>query len=293
MNLTLKSLISSLSLLFALNSGAQILYKVEGKDLEKPSYLFGTHHLAPIAVIEKTGADTPFRNASQVVGEIDMTQDQIRIGLAMQPHMIAPEDSTLSKVIAPEDYAIINEEFKKWSPMPGMDLRAFDQLKPMVATTTVAVGMAASTMPEYNPAQQLDTYFQTEGKAEGKTIIALETPEHQATVLFDSTPIAYQAEALVEMLKNPQKAIDATNELTAAYNEENLDKMLKLSQEDDRHPEFMMELLDRRNADWLTKLPEIMSQGDSFIAVGALHLAGDQGLIEGLRKLGYTVTPVK
>ena len=55
----------------------------------------------------------------------------------------------------------------------------------------------------------------------------------------------------------------------------------------------MIALLDKRNADWLTKLPAIFKEGPTFVAVGALHLAGDKGIVEGLRKLGYNVSPVK
>lgn len=289
----LKSIIASLLLLAAVPASAQILYKVEGNGLTAPSYIFGTHHLAPLSVIEKTGADKCFKEASQVVGEIDMTQDQMKLGMAMQPHMIAPSDSTLSKVISPEDFTIISEEFKKWAPMPGMELSMLDGMKPMVASTMVAVGMAAQAMPGYNPQEQLDTYFQIQGKNEGKTITPLETVEYQASVLYDTTPIAFQAEALVEMLKDPSKAIQSSKDLTAAYDAEDLSKMLQLSEEDDEHPEFMVALLDKRNAEWLEKLPEIMKAAPSFIAVGALHLAGDKGIVEGLKKLGYNVTPVK
>ena len=289
----LKSIIASLLLLAAVPASAQILYKVEGNGLTAPSYIFGTHHLAPLSVIKKTGADKCFKEASQVVGEIDMTQDQMKLGMAMQPHMIAPSDSTLSKVISPEDFTIISEEFKKWAPMPGMELSMLEGMKPMVASTMVAVGMAAQAMPGYNPQEQLDTYFQIQGKNEGKTITPLETVEYQASVLYDTTPIAFQAEALVEMLKDPSKAIQSSKDLTAAYDAEDLSKMLQLSEEDDEHPEFMVALLDKRNAEWLEKLPEIMKAAPSFIAVGALHLAGDKGIVEGLKKLGYNVTPVK
>lgn len=289
----LKSIIASLLLLAAVPASAQILYKVEGNGLTAPSYIFGTHHLAPLSVIEKTGADKCFKEASQVVGEIDMTQDQMKLGMAMQPHMIAPSDSTLSKVISPEDFTIISEEFKKWAPMPGMELSMLEGMKPMVASTMVAVGMAAQAMPGYNPQEQLDTYFQIQGKNEGKTITPLETVEYQASVLYDTTPIAFQAEALVVMLKDPSKAIQSSKDLTAAYDAEDLSKMLQLSEEDVEHPEFMVALLDKRNAEWLEKLPEIMKAAPSFIAVGALHLAGDKGIVEGLKKLGYNVTPVK
>lgn len=289
----LKSFLFILSLVSAFSSSAQILYKVEGNGLQSPSYIFGTHHLAPVSVIKEAGADKPFESATQVVGEIDMTQDQTALAMAMQPHMMAPADSTLTKVISPEDFAVISEEFKKWAPMPGMELSMLDMMKPMVVTSMVAAGMAAESMPGFDPQQQLDTYFQTQGKAAGKAIVPLETVDYQATVLFDSTPISYQAEALVEILKDSAKAIQATKDLTEAYNAKDLDKMMELSQKEDEHPEFMLALLDRRNAEWLTKLPEIFKQAPTFVAVGALHLAGDKGILEGLRKLGYTVTPVE
>lgn len=285
-------LVALLLFLTTLQASSQVLYKVEGNGLTEPSYIFGTHHLAPLSMIETFGVTEPFNRSKQVIGEIDMTQDQMAMGMAMQPHMMAPADSTLSKVISPEDFAVINEEFKKWSPMPGVDLKMFDAMKPMVATAIVAVGMSAQAMPGYNPTEQLDTYFQVQGKADGKEIVPLETAEEQAVILYDTTPIAHQAEALVEMLKDPAEAIQSVKDLTAAYNAADLDKMLELSEKEDEHPEFMLALLDRRNANWLTKLPALMKQAPSFIAVGALHLAGRQGIIEGLRNLGYTVTPV-
>ncbi len=276
----------------AFSASAQLLYKVEGNGLTTPSYLFGTHHLAPLSTIDKVGARPAFEQAEQVVGEIDMTQDQMTLAMAMQPHMMAPADSTLSKVISPEDYAVISEEFKKWAPMPGIELSSLDMLKPMAVTTMVAVSMFAQQMPDYNPAEQLDTWFQQQGKEQGKTIVPLETAEYQASVLFDTTPIAIQAEGLISQLKDPEETCEGVKKVNEAYAAQDLSQMLALSMDEDEHPEFMIALLDRRNADWLTKLPAIMQKAPSFIAVGAMHLAGPKGLVEGLRSLGYTVTPI-
>ena len=287
-----KSILSLFLAVSAVSASAQVLYKVEGNGLTQPSYVFGTHHLAPISVIEQFGAAEPFNNSTQVVGEIDMTQDQMQMAMAMQSHMVAPTDSTLSKVIPSDEFQTVNEQFKKWAPMPGMDLTMLEPMKPMVISTMVVVGMTREAMPDFNPEQQLDTWFQSTGKEQNKVVIPLETAEQQAEILFDTTPISYQADALVEMLKNPKKALDQTKNLNDAYMAQDLAKMLQLSEEDDEHPEFMIALLDKRNADWLTKLPAIFKDGSTFVAVGALHLAGDKGIIEGLRKLGYTVTPI-
>ena len=272
---------------------AQIFYKIEGNGIEKPSYLFGTHHMAPISIVDMYNLNDYLNEAEQVVGELDLTQDQMALALAMQSHMMAPLDSTLSKVISPEDYEVVNEEFKKWSPVPGMDLSMFEPLKPMVVATTVTMGIMQKEMPDFDPQNQLDSYFLTKGKEAGKKITPLETPEFQASILYDTTPIAVQAEDLVEMLKNPLRTMEMAQKLNEAYMKGDLAEMLHLSEQEESNSEFMTAILDRRNADWLTKLPIILSEGPTFIAVGALHLAGDKGIVEGLRNAGYKVTSLR
>lgn len=276
------------------SSSAQIAYKVEGNGLDKPSYLFGTHHLAPLSTIDATpGAREAFNSAESVVGEIDMTQDPMALAAAMQPHMMAPADSTLSNLFDATKFEAMNEQFKKYAPIPGADLKMFNAMKPMVVTAIATVGMVSSELSGFNPQEQLDTYFQTEGKAAGKEIIPLETAEMQAVILYDKKPIAAQAEALSNLLNNPGKSMESVKKLNSAYAAADLDALYSLSQEDDSDPEFFRILLDERNANWLKELPSIMKGHSSFIAVGALHLAGENGLVKGLRKLGYTVTPLK
>ena len=124
-------------------------------------------------------------------------------------------------------------------------------------------------------------------------MIGLETPEMQGKLLYTTTPLTKQASDLVELLDNPAKIVESGNRLNQAYLTQNLDEMTELSEKDDSDPKFMEALLDKRNADWLTKLPEIMRTGSSFIAVGALHLPGESGLVEGLRKKGYSVEAVR
>lgn len=274
------------------NTRAQILYKVEGKGSTTPSYVFGSHHLSPIDIVEKSGVMEYFNQVDQVIGELDMTIDPMALSMALQPFMMAPADSTLSVLLAGEDMNALNETFQKYSPMPGMTLQMLEPLKPMAVSTMVAAGMSNEVMPGFDPAQQLDTYFFKEGSSEGKKIVGLETPEFQGEVLFNSTPLSIQAEALIEMLKNPEESIEASKKLSDAYLARDMNAMLELSKEEDEHPEFMENILYKRNANWLTKLPALIDETPSFIVVGALHLAGDKGIIEGLKSLGYIVTPI-
>lgn len=275
----------------AFSTNAEILYKIEGKS-GKPSYIFGSHHLSPLTVVEDSGVMNYFNEVDQVIGELDLTMDQMTLATKLQPFMMAPADSTLSVLLAGEDMAALNEQFVKWAPMPGMQLQMLDALKPMAVTTMIAAGMSAQAMDGYDPTQQLDTYFFQEGQKQGKKIVGLETPEFQGEVLFNMTPLTVQAEALVEMLKNPDEAVAGSQKLAEAYKARDLETMYKLSEDQDEHPEFMELILDRRNADWLTKLPTLIEETPSFIVVGALHLAGPQGILEGLQKEGFTITPL-
>lgn len=287
--------VAAMCLGFCLSMSAQIFYKVEGNGLKSPSYIFGTHHLAPLSVIDEVpGCREAFNNAEQIIGEVDMTIDQMELAMKMQPYMLAPSDSTLSKVIAPEDFARINEEFKKWAPMPGMELSMLDMMKPMVITSMVSVQMVKEKLPGFNPTEQLDTYFQGQGKAKGKQVKGLETPEFQAGVLYGSESIADQAKALVELLDNPDENVSKSQELNDAYLAQDIDALFKLTEKENEDSSTFLEILiNKRNKDWIEKLPAIMNEAPAFIAVGALHLPGENGVVEGLRKAGYTVTPIK
>lgn len=51
-------------------------------------------------------------------------------------------------------------------------------------------------------------------------------------------------------------------------------------------------LLNNRNKNWVTQLKTLMDTESLFVAVGAGHLVGKEGLISLLRKEGYTLTPI-
>lgn len=289
----MKKIILLLTVVFTfVTCSAQIFYKVEGSNLKSPSYIFGSHHLSPISIVEQSGAMDYFENTDQVVGELDLTMDPMALSLALQPFMMAPADSTLSVLLKGENMDSLNVQFAKWAPMPGMQLQMLEPLKPIAVSTMMAAGMSREVMPGFDPTQQLDTYFLQSGANSGKKILALETPEYQGNILFNLTPLTVQAEALISMLKNPEESVEAARKLSEAYQNRNLDALLEVAVADESHPEFMENILYKRNADWMEKLPAIIEENPSFIVVGALHLAGPQGILEGLKNKGYTLTPI-
>ncbi len=283
--------------LLAIASGvnAQLLYKISGNGLKQPSYLFGTHHLAPKSMLDEvTGLRKAMAEADRAVGEIDMTHNQNEMAAQMQGYMLAPADSTLSKVISPEEFQRIDPVFQKYAPMPGMTLAMLEPMKPAAVSTMVAVMMVLPNVPDYNPEEQLDKLIQVEMQKAGKSIGALETIDRQCEVLFNATPIRIQAKALVDLLSDPDKAVTESKKMTESYMAGDLAAMAQIESEteDPEEKAWLDHLLYERNADWLNKLPAMLKENSNLIAVGAMHLVGDNGLIEGLRALGYTVEPV-
>ena len=106
---------------------------------------------------------------------------------------------------------------------------------------------------------------------------------------------AVQLVLLDEMVKNVRELPRQMEGLTAAYLSGDLDRIDGVAREQygDMPPAvrrwFDEYLLDRRNARMLTRLSALLGERTVFVAVGALHLGGESGLIAGLRRLGYRV----
>lgn len=290
----MKRLISILLTVFiAIGCNAGLLYKIEGDALTAPSYIFGTHHMAPLSILDSiAGWHEAFDNAETIVGEIDMTGDKMEMMRKMQPFIIAPADSAIHLLYSKENFDILNIKFAEYTPIQGMDLAALDMLKPAYISSLVAVQIMMREMPEYNPEFQLDTYIQERAVKNGKTIRALETVEDQAEALYNSVPLTVQAEMLAEILDNPENSVSEAKALNYAYMNQDMDSLVSIS-EKDTDSEFMQTLLKQRNNRWMHQIPEMIAGQKCLIVVGALHLPGQDGLLSLLSDMGYKVSPVK
>lgn len=294
MNKKFFGIILFLLFLTCLSAGAQVFYKIERPDLPAPSYILGTHHLAPPDFTDRL-ASLPEAMAmtAAVVGEVDMTVNPMQMQMEMQPYMMAPADSTLSALLSPEEMKTLSDQFRPLSPMAGLELSMLDAMRPMVPMTMATLTLVQKSMPGFDPNNQLDASFQKKYVEEGKKVIPLETLAEQAQLLYCSTPITKQLDALRETLSDPEKGMMSAKKLNEAYLAQDLDELLNITKDEEEDPAFMVALLDKRNHNWMQKLPGIMSEQPSLIVVGAGHLPGDKGLLHLLKEAGYTITPMK
>lgn len=294
----MKKIIGTLFLIcLALSANAQLLWKVSGNGLEKPSYIFGTHHLASYSIMDKIEGLMPaFDATTQVVGELKMSEMQSPAAMQiMQQKMMMTGDQTTESLFTPEEYAMVNGFVKE---NMQFDMNMMPKLKPAFITNNIVLILYMKNVKGYNPQEQLDMYFQAQGLEKGKTVEGLETMEFQFNLLFDSSTSERQAEVLVCTLSDVDKTLRNTLKLSNAYMEQDLEAILELSNEKDGTkcdplPSEMEALTDERNVAWMKKLPAMMKEQPTFVAVGALHLVGPKGLINLFKEAGYTIEPVK
>lgn len=281
----------------AIAAQAQLLWKVSGNRLGRPSYIMGTYHFAPSSMIDKIpGMEQAFDGCDVVIGELEkesMVGPEAQ-ALAAQA-MMAPADSTLDKLYTPEDYAIIEGVFDKYFGSMGVKLSQMNVLKPMAISTQMQAMQAIKYFPSLNPNDLIDVAVQTRANEKGRPSMALETVEEQIALLFNA-PIADQAVGLLESCKNDDKFTLLSTALVEAYMAQDLERIEAVLNDPELNgdsDEGMEALLYDRNRNWAQKLATIMPERACLVCVGAGHLPGQQGLLQLLRDAGYTVEPMQ
>lgn len=258
-----------------------LLWKITGKDIKKPSYLYGTIHLTCDYVFTDK-LKKAFDETDQLVLEIDMSDPNLQS--EMMKLIFMEDGKTIQNLLNEEDYKTLANFFKE---QVGADLKLFNTMKPLVVTATITSKMAVC-----DNGTAYDSEFMKVAKAQNKNVIGLETIADQMKV-FDAIPYEDQLKTLVEMAKKGmEESKKGFEEMTHYYNAEDLEGLLKVTTDQGLEADFQENLIDQRNRNWIPLIEKITTETPTFIGVGALHLPGEQGVINLLRKQGYTVVPV-
>lgn len=262
-----------------------LLYKISGKGISKPSYLFGTFHaICPEEMIPLESLDTYLAQTDQVVMEIDL--DDPAEMLQLTKAVMIPDGKTMKDFLTPEQFAKVDEMVKN---ALGYSAENVKMIKPVLLTVLVLTSpkLIGCTTTAY------DISLMKNAAAKKKPIVGLETVEAQTQVI-DSLPLERQMKDFYEIATNVQKSIGDLKKLMAAYKARDPEQLERISRDqlkDDK--EFQLKLIDDRNAAWVPKLEAAFKEKPTFVAVGAGHLGGSKGVIKLLRSKGYEVTAVK
>ena len=283
--------IIALLLLAVPAANAQLLWKISGRGIEKPSYILGTHHAVPYTFCDTIpGLMKAFGEVGHVVGEFDMlkmdamTPQQMQ---NMQKMMMMPADTTMASLFSDAQRDTLDAYLKNTL---GANLQMLSSMKPMTIMVTVQQKMLMELIPDIASLTGIDKYMQTLAAEKGKQVGGLETMEYQLGLLYGSS-LQDQADALLDMVRRSNSK-ELLQELTAAYKTQNLDTLWKIFQDQMTQLEYDA-LVKTRNLNWLEEMKHLLTTQSALYVVGAGHLPGDAGMINLLRDAGYKVRPVK
>ncbi len=264
---------------------SSLLWEISGNGLKKPSYLYATVHSfdeRAFRFSKLAGSYIAKCNAFGMEINMDKLGDVDIFG--MMKYVTMPGDTTLDMLMTPEQYAKLD---KFVSDSMHVALAMFKTIKPMFL-----MGMQESMSMSQDSSDFLDEYLMKKAQNRKKEIIGIETIEEQIKAL-DLIPLKEQAKMILELIEpDTTKPEQSLEDLVDIYARGDLDAIYTFYKKEDLSNTFNAALITDRNHRMADRIDSIIQKKTLFTAVGALHLPGDEGVINLLKKKGYTLTPV-
>ncbi|KFF07600.1 TraB/GumN family protein [Flavobacterium reichenbachii] len=251
-----------------------LLWEVSGNGLTKPSYVYGTiHGICPSDYFMAEKTKSAFQKSDKLILEVNISDpnelaEAQKAGMGSEP---------LSKKLTPEQLSKVDAILQKNT---GIKVKQLDSF-----TLAAIMGFISIKTFDCETLKSYESDFIDLAKKENKTIEGLETVKVQSSMLAN----AYTDSELIETVESFSKA--ETKKMVEDYKSENVMNLYNAN-ENIMSKNAKKWILDDRNKNWIQKMPGMMKKESLFVAVGSGHLAGDEGVINLLRKAGYSVKPV-
>ncbi len=263
-----------------------LLWKIQRPGSE-PSFLYGTMHSEDPAVVRLPGAVRRVFERSRGL-TLEVVLDPASL-LVMTSAFMLSDGSTLEDHIGKPLYRDAVKAMADY----GMPEVMVSGMKPWAVAVTLMT-------PPGKTGMVLDLALYEEALAAGKPVDGLETPMEQLAV-FDGLPPADQRLLLKDALAHLNGMRHMLDQLKTAYLARDLRRLVRISDasmdslhdaDADSARRFNEKLVVERNHRMAQRMQPRLTKGRQFIAVGALHLPGEEGLLRLLSKQGYRVTVV-
>ena len=263
-----------------------LLWQVEHDGADQPSHVFGTIHSTDERVHDLPAeVEAAFADARSYHFEIDFSR------------ML--EDGGLMRMFYLDGRRLPNkldeglwERTREAARAAGVPEQNLTLMKPWAVAIMVSV-------PQEDPTQVLDYQLYERASAKGRPVAGLETVDEQIGI-FDDLALETQIEMLERALEYFEDGrVDFVFErMIELYLERDLAGLANMAEENpalpgpDDQEALMRRLVDERNRILVTRMESALQEGGAFVAVGALHLPGENGIVRLLEARGYTVTSV-
>lgn len=247
-------------------------------------YLAGSVHLLPTAQAALPAAlMRAYADSSRLVMEIDLGRlDPQQLAGWILEHGKLPAGTTLRAVVGEQRYGEVTHAAGDF----GLPAEALEDEAPWV----VAIEFTDLEYLKlgFDPEQGVEQQLVQRARADGKTTAGLETVDAELGSLAGLSQ-ANQVRLLDQTLKELDGPPTELQEILSAWRSGDAPRLAKLlAGEYQEFPELYQPLVTKRNQLWLPQIERMLAaSGNCLVVVGALHLVGDGGLLELLRRDGY------
>jgi len=259
---------------------------------EAKVYLLGSiHAMKPDMYPLAAPIETAFKEAEKVAFEVDLTRlNETEMNQIMQQQGIYTPPSSIESDLSRETLSLL----KTYLKANNLSLANVRHMKPWFLMLTI--GQKELSKYGFEPQYGIDQKLQQRAISEGKEILQLESFREQIGIL-SADSIEVQGLSLKASLEEMKTLENDLKELIVAWEHGDVDKMLELTIEaSNQYPglsQQMHNLIDKRNI----KMTEIIREyaatsGTYLVVVGALHMGGEGGIIQLLKK-DFTITQLK
>jgi uncharacterized protein YbaP (TraB family) len=233
------------------------------------------------------------REAAVIAVEADVFNAE-KVGTIVQRLAFFGEgEAGLDKRLSPE----LRKRVEAVASQRGLPGDAVWRMKPWMLANTLV--LLEAVRAGFNPAYATEAFLFQFSQQTGKPLAELESVEAQLR-LFDSAPAELQLVYLEQVVKSIEsgesgrevsRLVDAWARSDAAAMEAMVAKMAAATTPADR---FVREqVIDARHPAMVAAIEKMAASGrPHVVAVGSLHFFGPNGLVELLRKRGFTVRPL-
>lgn len=254
-----------------------LLWQVSGNGIREPSYLFGTIHLVcPDDLIVPEMVAEKFSTAKELFLELDLDDPNMMVQMMKGMQM---KDTTIDQLLG-DKYEEVSGLFQKHT---GMPLSMMKSTKPFMLMSLIYPSLLGCAPASW------ETEFQKMANRKNMEIKGLEKLEDQMAV-FEKIPYKVQSDMVANALLEADSAKLQFSQMMSLYKEKDITKLnIDL---DDNLTDYEGVLLNERNHNWIPIIGEQAKKMPTFFAFGAAHLGGEKGIINLLRKSGFSVKPI-
>ncbi|MGH8034117.1 MAG: TraB/GumN family protein [Lysobacterales bacterium] len=254
------------------------------RDDHEVGYLLGSIHSEDPRVLDFSTAFIGQLTSCQVFA-MEMVPDLPTLA-RLTEYMHYPDSTTLESTLGAERYGKVMDA-----------LSAYQVPVDWKAKMKVWAVMMTLSVPPPETGFFMDLSLSLRAAGAGLTVSGLETLDQQLSFL-EQMPMGFQLALLDQALVEYQQVGEINRQLVEAYLSGELPAVSQISDEqfDQLDPDirdyFLSHGIDERNQRMVDKLVSLLQGSRVFVAVGALHLPGPQGLLALLRARGYSLKPL-